>query len=107
MEFSIYNGTMIALPEPVTFSWDQGNERKNLEKHGVTAQEVEEVFFDPRKKLLEDKFHSGKEDRYLLIGQTKRQRLLFVVFTIRNRQIRTISARDLNQKERSLYEEAT
>ena len=98
---------MIALPEPVTFSWDQGNERKNLEKHGVTAQEVEEVFFDPRKKLLEDKFHSGKEDRYLLIGQTKRQRLLFVVFTIRNRQIRTISARDLNQKERSLYEEAT
>ena len=98
---------MVALPEPVTFFWDKGNERKNLDKHGVTAQEVEEVFFDPRKKLLGDKFHSGKEDRYLLIGQTKRQRLLFVVFTISNRQIRAISARDLNQKERSLYEEAT
>ena len=98
---------MIALPEPTTFIWDQGNERKNLEKHGVTAQEVEEVFFDPQKKLLEDKFHSGKEDRYLLIGQTKRQRLLFVVFTIRNRQIRAISARDLKRKERPLYEETT
>ena len=98
---------MIALPDPVTFIWDKGNERKNLEKHGVSAQEVEEVFFDPRKKLLEDKFHSGKEDRYLLIGQTKRQRLLFVVFTIRNHQIRAISARDLNRKERPLYEEAT
>jgi len=98
---------MIALPEPTTFIWDQGNERKNPEKHGVTAQEVEEVFFDPQKKLLEDKFHSGKEDRYLLIGQTKRQRLLFVVFTIRNRQIRAISARDLKRKERPLYEETT
>ena len=98
---------MIALPEPATFFWDQGNERKNLEKHGVTAQEVEEVFFDPQKRLLEDKFHSGREDRYILVGQTKRQRLLFVVFTIRNRQIRAISARDLNQKERPLYEEAT
>ncbi|OFV98299.1 MAG: hypothetical protein A3F68_03595 [Acidobacteria bacterium RIFCSPLOWO2_12_FULL_54_10] len=98
---------MITLPEPAAFFWDQGNERKNLEKHGVTAQEVEEVFFDPQKKLLEDKFHSGKEDRYILIGQTKRRRLLFVVFTIRNRQIRTISARDLNRKERPLYEEET
>jgi uncharacterized protein len=98
---------MIALPNPVTFIWDKGNERKNLEKHGVTAQEVEEVFFDPQKKLLGDKFHSGKEDRYLLIGQTKRQRLLFVAFTIRNRRIRAISARDLNKKERLLYEEAT
>jgi len=98
---------MIALPEPVTFAWDEGNERKNLEKHGVSAQEVEEVFFDPRKKLLGDKFHSGKEDRYLLIGQTRRQRLLFVVFTIRDRRIRAISARDLNRKERDLYEEAT
>ncbi|MBI3933155.1 MAG: BrnT family toxin [Acidobacteria bacterium] len=78
---------MIALPDPVTFIWDKGNERKNLEKHGVTSQEVEEVFFDPQKKLLGDKFHSGKEDRYLLIGQTKRQRLLFVVFTIRNLKI--------------------
>ena len=98
---------MIALPDPATFIWDKGNERKNLEKHGVTAQEVEEVFFDPQKKLLEGKFHSGSEDRYILIGQTKRQRLLFVVFTIRNRQIRAISARDLNKKERPLYEEAT
>ena len=98
---------MIALPEPVTFFWDKGNERKNLEKHGVTQQEVEETFFDPQKKLLQDKFHSGREDRYILLGQTKRQRLLFVVFTIRNRRIRVISARDLNKKERPLYEEAT
>ena len=96
---------MIALPEPAAFSWDRANESKILEKHGVTAQEVEEVFFDFRKKILEDKFHSGKEDRYILLGQTKRRRLLFVVFTVRGNKIRAISARDLNRKERHLYEE--
>lgn len=98
---------MIVLPEPVTFIWDQGNERKNLERHGVTAQEIEEVFFDSQKKLLEDELHSGTEARYILLGQTKRGRLLFVVFAIRDRNIRAISARDLNKKERPLYEEAT
>jgi len=98
---------MIVLPEPVTFVWDQGNERKNLARHGVTAQEIEEVFFDPEKKLLEDELHSGTENRYILLGQTKRGRLLFVVFVIRDRRIRAISARDLNKKERPLYEEAT
>ena len=95
------------MPEPVSFLWDKGNERKNLEKHDVTQQETEEVFFDPRKKLLQSRFQSGKEDRYLLLGQTKRRRLLFVVFTIRNKRIRVISARDLKKKERPLYEEAT
>ena len=98
---------MIVLPDPATFVWDEGNERKNLERHGVTAQEIEEAFFDPEKKLLEDQLHSGREDRYILLGQTKRSRLLFVVFTIRNRKIRAISARDLNRKERPLYEETT
>ena len=98
---------MISLPEPVAFQWDGGNERKNLEKHGVSQQEIEEVFFDPRKKLLEDKFHSGSEDRYILLGRTRQERLLLVVFTIRLRRARAISARDLSKKEKRLYEKAT
>ena len=97
---------MIALPEPVAFLWDKANELKNLERHGVSKQEIEEAFFDPYKKLLEDRLHSGKEDRYILLSQTKRQRLLFVVFTVRRNKIRAISARDLNKRERPLYEEA-
>ncbi len=98
---------MITLPEPVAFQGDRGNEQKNLDQHGVSAQEIEEVFFDPRKKLLEDRFHSGTEDRYILLGQTRQARFLMVVFTIRARRVRAISARDLNKKERRLYEEAT
>jgi uncharacterized DUF497 family protein len=96
---------MIVLREPVTFVWDKANRQKNLEKHGVTIQEIEEVFFDPHKKLLDDRLHSGKEGRYILLGQTKGQRLLFVAFTIRRNEVRAISARDLNKRERPLYEE--
>lgn len=98
---------MFVLPEPVAFVWDKGNESKNFEKHSVAQQEIEETFFDPQKKLLQDKFHSGSEDRYILLGQTRQRRLLFVVFTIRNRRVRVISARDLKKKERPLYEEKT
>ncbi len=41
------------------------------------------------------------------MGKTKQGRLLFVVYTIRNKKIRVISARDLNKKrEIDLYEKA-
>lgn len=93
------------LRQPIAFEWDKGNQGKNL-KHGATDEECEEVFFDPQKKLLKDVLHSQAETRYILIGATKHQRLLFVVFTFRNNKVRVISARDLNTRERRLYAEA-
>lgn len=109
VEFSIYNSIMNPpeLPQPIVFEWDKGNERKSHDKHKVSGQETEEAFFDTHKKLYEDIFHSGKENRYILIGKTQNKRLLYIVFTIRNNKIRAISARDLNRKERPLYEEKT
>ncbi len=86
------------------FQWDKGNQGKNLKKHKVSDNECEEVFFDPDKKLLKDIQHSGREERYILIGKTKSGRLAFLVFTIRKSLVRVISARDLNRKERKLYE---
>lgn len=77
---------------------------KNFVKHRVDIQEIEESFFDERKKLLKDILHSGTEERYILLGSTRHRRILFIVFTVRNRQIRVISARDLNKKEQFLYE---
>ncbi len=94
---------MKIFKEPEEFEWDQGNRDKNLLKHRVTDEECEEVFFDTKKRVLKDVLHSNHEVRHILIGQTKRQRVLFVVFTTRNQKIRIISARDLNKKERSLY----
>lgn len=88
------------------FQWDNGNKGKN-KKHGVEDSESEEVFFDQNKRILKDKLHSQKEERFRLLGKTKTQRLLFIVFTIRNRKIRIISARDVNKKEVFLYETKT
>src|SRR3989338_2603933 len=92
---------------PVEFEWDKGNRSKNWLKHRVSDAECEEVFFDNTKKLAKDAFHSGQEDRYMLIGKTKIGRTLFLVFTMRKHKVRIISARDLNRKEQYLYEEAT
>ncbi|PIS15604.1 hypothetical protein COT62_02800 [Candidatus Roizmanbacteria bacterium CG09_land_8_20_14_0_10_41_9] len=87
----------------VEFEWDSGNRDKNR-KHGVENFESEEVFFDNKRFIFKDHIHSGKEERFKLLGKTKKGRLLFVVFTIRKRKVRIISARDVNRKEVGLYE---
>lgn len=96
---------MIRFPDPLQFEWDEGNREKNWLKHQVKQTEVEEVFFDVHKKLAKDVLYTTKaENRYILLGKTKGERLLFVVFTIRGSHLRVISARDANRKERPLYE---
>ena len=90
--------------EIIEFEWNKGNRDKNLKAHRVSDEECEEVFFDSQKKILKDTLHSVNEKRHILIGKTKLKRLLFLVFTIRKNKIRVISARDLNKKEKQLYE---
>lgn len=96
---------MIILTESYKFDWNKGNRDKNLKKHGVTDIECEEIFFDENKIQLNDVLHSNREERFILLGKTKMSRLLFVVYTLRNSNIRVVSARDVNKKEKKLYEE--
>ncbi len=98
---------MTVWPEPIRFQWDAGNLHKNWVKHRVSNGECEELFFDPHKRLLHLTQREEGELRYALIGRTKLERLLFVVFTVRGHTVRVISARALNKRERGLYEEAT
>ena len=97
---------MVTLKHPVKFIWDKGNQNKNWLKHHVTAEEAEQAFFDPHKQKYPDPIHSTQEKRRIMIGKTKKDRLLFIAYTIRNSYIRVISARNLNTKERPLYEKA-
>jgi uncharacterized protein len=90
------------------FDWDSGNRDKNKLKHAVENWECEEVFIDPKKVILKDRLHSGEESRFILLGKTRQARLLYLVFTIRDEQLRIISARDVTKrKEIDLYEKAT
>lgn len=89
------------------FQWDKGNTGKN-KKHNVEDKEAEEAFLDDGKVILKDKLHSTDfEERFIMLGKTKRNRLLYVVFTQRDDKLRIISARDINKKEVYLYEETT
>jgi uncharacterized DUF497 family protein len=72
----------------------------------MTNIECEEVFFDYQKIMFKDRIHSENENRYTLLGKTKNNRILFIVFTLREKNIRIISARDINKKEIKLYEKA-
>lgn len=85
------------------FDWDAGNLDKNWEKHQVAFWEGEEVFFNQPLVVVLDAPHSGSEERYYCLGKTDAGRLLFVVFTVRGRLIRVISARDMSEKERSVF----
>lgn len=88
------------------FIWDKGNIDKNWEKHRVSNKESEEAFFDEAKVIYKDVFRSQTEERFILLGKTKGNRLLYVVYTLRGEKIRTISTRDINQKERRFYEKS-
>jgi len=94
---------MKVFKKPLEFSWDKGNIGKNL-KHNVTDKEAEESFFDKRRKTFRDRLHSNGEERFRIVGKTKKGRLLFIAFTMRGKKVRIISARDINKKEVYLYE---
>jgi uncharacterized DUF497 family protein len=86
------------------FQWDEGNLLKNWEKQRVSAVESEQVFFNKPVLAVPDEQHSDTEARFYILGQTDTGRKLFVVFTTRGNLIRVISARDMNRKERKIYE---
>jgi len=86
------------------FNWDKGNITKNWEKHRVKSDEAEQIFFNKPLALTPDRKHSKAEKRYYCLGVTNNKRFLFVSFTMRGKKIRIISARDMNRKEKKVYE---
>lgn len=85
------------------FEWDSGNNRKNCHKHNVSTLECEQIFYNKPLIVKRDKDHSASENRCYALGRTDLERLLFVVFTIRNGKIRVISARDMTAYEVERY----
>lgn len=85
------------------FDWDEANTHKNWERHQVTPEEAEDIFFHDPLVVRSDVRHSKSEKRRYALGQTAAGRLLFVVFTVRRKLIRVISARDMNRNETGTY----
>lgn len=92
------------IAEVSGFDWDEHNTDKNRNKHGVEPTECEEVFFHQPLVVSPDVKHSDVEPRFHALGTTDRGRLLLLVYTVRDKKIRVISARDMSRKEREVYE---
>jgi uncharacterized DUF497 family protein len=88
------------------FEWDAAKAASNQRKHGVTFKEASTVFGDPLGRLEADPRHSVREERLVLVGNSRLGRLLAVMFTERAGVIRVISARRATSHERTDYEES-
>lgn len=86
------------------FEWDDGKAAQNYADHGVTFETATEIFKDPSAiERLDDREDYG-EDRYVIIGMVD-DRVLCVVYTLRNGAVRIISARGAEPHERRRYHE--
>jgi len=82
------------LPE---FEWDEHNEQKLLDRHGVSALEAEQCFANPHTKR-----RHGED--LLLLGVTDGGRMLLLVYEQKaNGVVRVYSAREMTDKERRTY----
>jgi uncharacterized DUF497 family protein len=87
------------------FTWDPQKAASNLRKHKVGFPEAATAFADPLSLTIPDPDHSVGEERFVLIGQSKRRRLVVVAHVERGNLIRIISARLATRRERKTYEE--
>jgi len=88
-----------------TFEFDPTKAAINRRKHGVTFDEAISVFDDPLSSTLPDDQHSDEENRFITVGMSAQQRLLFVVYTDKDSRIRLIGARTVTAAEREQYEQ--
>ena len=89
----------------LTFEWDEEKARKNLRKHTVSFEEAKTVYNDPFLWTFPDPEHSNFEQRYVNVGCSSKGRVLVIIHTEREGNIRIISCRKATARERRAYEE--
>lgn len=92
------------FPDIEEFEWDDGNASKNWSRHQVSQTEAEQVFLN---RPVVTAAKSGAEARWFAFGRTDRHRLLSIVFTIRGRLLRVVSAQAMSRIERKNHGQAT
>jgi uncharacterized protein len=92
------------------FTWDPRKAEKNLRAHGVSFEMAREAFDDPNHVAADNYFIGSEgEQRYQIIGMTRKLALVLVVFVDRSNPdtgtIHIISARKAVDYEASIYED--
>jgi hypothetical protein len=88
------------------FEWDPEKNKSNKRKHGIDFKEAKTVFQDIRAVEIYDEEHSTHEDRYILVGISRKEREIMVCHCYRNggEVTRIFSARKATVSEKKLYE---
>jgi uncharacterized DUF497 family protein len=71
----------------------------------VSFAEAASAFEDPLSVTVPDPLHSESEERFVLIGLSRKRHLVVVAHVERGDIIRIISARIASRAERRIYEE--
>ncbi len=88
----------------IGFEWDAAKNALNLAKHGISFEEIQDIFAGPI-LVAEDSRREYGEVRKLAIGSLAGRIVIVVVYTERAGKIRLISARKANRGERREYHE--
>lgn len=99
-------GYALAYTAAVKFEWDAEKARTNRRKHRVSFDEAVTAFSDWLSTTIPDPDHSEGEERFILLGQSNRERILVVWHSFRGKTIRVIGARRADAGERKRYEES-
>jgi uncharacterized DUF497 family protein len=83
------------------YEWDPNKAKQNLRKHGIAFADAVSVFFDDSAVTIED--INPEEERFATLGMDALGRVLVVVYTWRENNIRLISARKATENERKQY----
>jgi uncharacterized DUF497 family protein len=81
------------------FQWDAAKSQSNLLKHGIDFEDAKEIFYGPIAVLDSNR---NDERRWVAIGDLESQ-LIAVIFTVRNGEVRIISARRARKHEERAY----
>ena len=87
------------------FEWDPNKNEINKQKHKISFEEAQTVFYDEYAILFDDPDHSDKEDRFIILGLSQRENLCIVSHCYRgeDESIRIISARKATKTETGFY----
>ena len=87
----------------MTYQLDPEKADSNLKKHGVDFPDAVGVFEDAWALTIKEHY-VGNEQRFVTMGIDFLGRMLVVVYTYRNNDIRLISALTDTKRERKIYE---
>ena len=91
--------------DTLRFEWDENKNAINRKKHKISFEEAQTVFYDEAALLIDDPEYSEEEDRFIILGLSKRANMLVVCHCYRAPEgvIRIISARKATKTEAMQY----